>query len=90
MTAVDRLACHLRLKSGDGIHDRRVAFLQEVKAVTPAQIALVDMVRQARDPPDVNYYRGVQALSAAKVVSPTTCTIQFTTQARIYSTFAYS
>ena len=50
MTAVDRLGFHLRLKSGDRIHGRRVAFLQEVKSSDAARVALVEMVRQARDP----------------------------------------
>ena len=50
LTAVDRLGFHLRLKSGDRIHSRRVAFLQEVKSSDAARIALVEMVRQARDP----------------------------------------
>ena len=31
MTAVDRLGFHLRLRSGDRIHGRRVAFLREVR-----------------------------------------------------------
>jgi len=50
MTAVDRLVFHLRLKSGDRIHGRRVAFLQEVKSSTAARLAVVEMLRQARDP----------------------------------------
>jgi putative heme iron utilization protein len=50
MTAVDRLGFHLRLKSGDRIHGRRVAFLQEVKSSDAARVALVEMVRQARSP----------------------------------------
>jgi len=48
MTAVDRLGFHLRLKSGDRIHSRRVAFLQEVKTSDDARLVLVEMVRQAR------------------------------------------
>jgi putative heme iron utilization protein len=48
MTAVDRLGFHLRLKSGDRIHGRRVAFLQEVKTSDDAHLVLVEMVRQAR------------------------------------------
>jgi putative heme iron utilization protein len=50
MTAVDRLGFHLRLKSGDRIHGRRVAFLQEVKSSDAARVVLVEMVRQARSP----------------------------------------
>ena len=48
MTAVDRLGFHLRLKSGDGVHGRRVAFLHEVKNREEARTVLVEMVRQAR------------------------------------------
>ena len=48
MTAVDRLGFHLRLKSGDRIHGRRVAFLKEVKTSDDAHLVLVEMVRQAR------------------------------------------
>jgi hypothetical protein len=48
MTAVDRLGFHLRLKSGDRVHGRRVAFLREVKNTDDARSVLVEMVRQAR------------------------------------------
>ena len=48
MTAVDRLGFHLRLKAGDRVHGRRVAFLQEVQSSDAARVALVEMVRQAR------------------------------------------
>jgi putative heme iron utilization protein len=48
MTAVDRLGFHLRLKSGDRIHGRRVAFLREVKSSDAARGVLTEMVRQAR------------------------------------------
>jgi putative heme iron utilization protein len=48
MTAVDRLGFHLRLKSGDRVHGRRVAFLREVKNSGDARSVLVEMVRQAR------------------------------------------
>jgi putative heme iron utilization protein len=48
ITAVDRLGLHLRLKSGDRIHGRRVAFLREVKDVNEARVVFVEMVRQAR------------------------------------------
>jgi putative heme iron utilization protein len=50
ITAVDRLGFHLRLKSGDRIHGRRVAFLQEVKNSEAVRAAFVEMVRQARSP----------------------------------------
>ena len=49
MTAIDRLGFHLRLRSGDRIHSRRVAFLQEVKSSHAARVVLVEMVRQARN-----------------------------------------
>jgi putative heme iron utilization protein len=46
--AVDRLGFHLRLKSGDRIHGRRVSFLREVKNAGDARAVFVEMVRQAR------------------------------------------
>jgi len=48
MTAVDRLGFHLRLKSGDRIHGRRVAFLREVRNSEQAREVLIEMVRLAR------------------------------------------
>lgn len=48
MTAVDRLGFHLRLKSGDRIYGRRVAFTREVASREDARNVLVEMVRQAR------------------------------------------
>jgi putative heme iron utilization protein len=48
MIAVDRLGFQLRLKSGDRIHGRRVAFLREVRDPEDARAAFVEMVRQAR------------------------------------------
>ena len=48
MTAVDRLGFHLRLKSGDRVYGRRVAFLREVTNRDSARSVLVEMVRQAR------------------------------------------
>ena len=48
MTAVDRLGFHLRLRSGDRIHARRVAFLREVRNSDAARAVLMEMVRQAR------------------------------------------
>jgi heme iron utilization protein len=48
ITAVDRLGFHLRLKSGDRIHGRRVAFLREVRNTEDARAVFVEMVRQAR------------------------------------------
>jgi heme iron utilization protein len=48
MTQVDRLGFYLRLKSGDRVHGRRVAFLREVENSDDARRVLVEMVRQAR------------------------------------------
>jgi putative heme iron utilization protein len=48
MTAVDRLGFHLRLKAGDRVHGRRVAFLREVTTSSEARTVLVEMTRQAR------------------------------------------
>jgi putative heme iron utilization protein len=48
MTAVDRLGFHLRLKSGDRIYGRRIAFIREVANKDDARSVLVEMVRQAR------------------------------------------
>jgi len=48
MTAVDRLGFHLRLRSGERIHGRRVAFLREVRNSDAARGVLIEMVRQAR------------------------------------------
>ena len=48
MTAVDRLGFHLRLRSGERVHGRRVAFLREVNTSDAARGVLTEMVRQAR------------------------------------------
>jgi putative heme iron utilization protein len=50
MTAVDRLGFHLRLKSGDRVYGRRVAFIREVESRDDARSVLVEMVRHARTP----------------------------------------
>ncbi len=50
ITAVDRLGFHLRLKSGDRIHGRRVAFLREVKTAGDARAVFIEMVGLARSP----------------------------------------
>ena len=50
ITSVDRLGFHLRLKSADRIHGRRVAFLREVRNTEDARAVFVEMVRQARSP----------------------------------------
>ncbi len=48
MTSVDRLGFHLRLKAGDRIQGKRVAFLREVRETADARAVLVEMVRQAK------------------------------------------
>jgi putative heme iron utilization protein len=48
MTAVDRLGFFLKLKSGDRVHGRRIAFLREVTSSEEARAVLIEMVRQAR------------------------------------------
>jgi len=48
MTAVDRLGFHLRLKTGDRVHARRVAFPREVGNKDEARAVLVEMVQDAR------------------------------------------
>jgi heme iron utilization protein len=48
MTAVDRLGFHLRLKSGDRIYGRRIAFIREVTSRDDARTVFVEMVRHAR------------------------------------------
>jgi putative heme iron utilization protein len=45
MTAVDRLGFHVRLKTGDGVHGRRVAFPRAVRNKEEARAAFVEMVR---------------------------------------------
>jgi putative heme iron utilization protein len=45
MTAIDRLGFHLRLKTGDRVHGRRVAFPREVKDTNEARAVLIEMVR---------------------------------------------
>ena len=48
MTAVDRLGCHLRLKTKDGVHGARIAFLREVADPVQAREVFVEMVRSTR------------------------------------------
>jgi putative heme iron utilization protein len=48
MTSVDRLGFHVRLKTQDGTHGARIAFLREVSTPAEARNVLVDMVAQAR------------------------------------------
>ena len=45
MTAVDRLGFHVRLKTGDRIHGRRIAFPREVKDRNQVRAVLIEMVR---------------------------------------------
>ena len=45
MTAVDRLGFHVRLKSGDRVYGRRIAFIREVANRDEARSVLVEMVR---------------------------------------------
>jgi len=44
MTAVDRLGFHLRLKTGERVHGRRVAFLRDVGNKDEARGVMVEMV----------------------------------------------
>ena len=48
MTAVDRLGFHVRLKTGDRVHGRRIAFLREVRSPEEARAVLVEMARASR------------------------------------------
>ena len=45
MTSVDRLGFHRRLKTGDRVHGRRIAFPREVKDRTEARAVFIEMVR---------------------------------------------
>jgi heme iron utilization protein len=48
MTAVDRLGFHLRLKTGDRVHGRRVAFPREVRNKDEARAIFIELVEEAR------------------------------------------
>ena len=48
MTAVDRLGCHVRVKTPDGMRGARIAFLREVRNPAETRKVLVEMVQQAR------------------------------------------
>jgi putative heme iron utilization protein len=48
MTAVDSLGFHLRLKTQDGVHGTRIAFLREVRDPSQTREVFVEMVKQAR------------------------------------------
>jgi putative heme iron utilization protein len=45
MTAIDRLGFYVRLKTGDRVHGRRIAFPREVKDTNEARAVLIEMVR---------------------------------------------
>ena len=45
VTAIDRLGFHLRLRTGDRVHSRRIAFLREVKNPGEARTVFAEMVR---------------------------------------------
>ncbi|MBZ5725841.1 MAG: DUF2470 domain-containing protein [Acidobacteriia bacterium] len=48
MTAIDRLGFYLRLRCGEKVHGRRVAFLREVSDAASARAVLIEMAKQAR------------------------------------------
>jgi len=48
MTSIDRLGFHVRLRTQDGMHGARIAFLREVSDPVQAREVFVEMVRQAR------------------------------------------
>lgn len=48
MTAVDRLGFHVRLKTGERVHGRRIAFPREARSVAEARAVLVEMARASR------------------------------------------
>ena len=45
MTSVDRLGFHLRLRTGERVHGRRIAFPREVKDQNEARAVFIEMVR---------------------------------------------
>jgi heme iron utilization protein len=45
MTAIDRLGFHLRLRTGERVHGRRIAFPREVNDANEARSVLIEMVR---------------------------------------------
>jgi putative heme iron utilization protein len=48
MTAVDRLGFHVRLKTGERVHGRRIAFPREVRSTDEARVVLIEMVKSSR------------------------------------------
>ena len=47
MTSVDRLGFHVRLKTQNGMHGARIAFLREVRNAAQTREVFVEMVKQA-------------------------------------------
>jgi putative heme iron utilization protein len=45
MTSIDRLGFHVRLKTGERVHGRRIAFPREVRDLNAARTVLIEMVR---------------------------------------------
>jgi hypothetical protein len=45
ITAVDRLGFHLRLKTGERVHGRRIAFPREVRSANEARAVFIEMLR---------------------------------------------
>ena len=54
MTSVDRLGFWLRLKTTEGMKGARINFLHEVLTAQETRQALVEMVRQAREPGSIS------------------------------------
>jgi heme iron utilization protein len=48
LTSVDRLGFHLRLRTGERVHGRRLAFPREVKDRNEARAVFIEMVRACR------------------------------------------
>jgi len=49
ITAIDRLGFHLRLKRGERVHGRRIAFPREIRDANAARAAFIEMVRASGD-----------------------------------------
>ncbi|HLH18598.1 MAG TPA: DUF2470 domain-containing protein [Bryobacteraceae bacterium] len=45
MTAIDRLGFHVRMRTGERIHGRRIGFPREVRDASEARAALIEMLR---------------------------------------------
>ena len=48
MISIDRLGFHVRLKTQDGVHGTRIAFLREVRDPSQTREVFIEMVKQAR------------------------------------------